>query len=293
MDYRRLIEQHRRRKADVTISVIPVGQEEARAFGILKMDRGGRIREFHEKPQEEGLLESLEADSRHLSAEAVAAKRLLLGSMGIYLFGKEPLLELLADRSNIDFGRHLIPAAIRKMRVYGQVFEGYWEDIGTISNFYRANIALGRREAPFSFYEPRYPIYTRPRFLPPSRVMGASVSDSVVAEGCLIEAASISGSVIGVRSVIGRGATIIDSVLMGSDYYESELVEEASQKVPIGIGEGATVERAIIDKNARIGAGARIVNADRHRDEDGPNYYIREGIVIIPKNFLVEPGQVI
>jgi glucose-1-phosphate adenylyltransferase len=293
LDYRRLLEEHRRQKADVTIAVIPVSRESARAFGILKMDRRGRLTEFHEKPQEERELAGLAADASHLSPQAVAAGRTLLASMGIYIFRKEPLLELLADRNNIDFGRHLIPAAIRQKRVFGQVFEGYWEDIGTINNFYHANIALGRRGAPFSFYEARAPIYTRPRFLPPSRLIEAAVADSVVAEGCLIEAAHIKGSVIGVRSIIGRGARLTDVVLMGADYYEEELEETARRPVAIGIGEQAVIERAIIDKNARIGAGARIVNAEGKSDEDGPNYYIRDGIVIIPKNFTVEPGQVI
>ncbi len=294
LDYGRLIEEHRRRKADVTLSVIPVGREQARSFGILKMDARGRIREFHEKPQEAAELDSLETDPRHLSKEAVAAGRTLMGSMGIYIFRKEPLLELLADRGNIDFGRHLIPSAIDQMKVYGQVFEGYWEDIGTISNFYRANLAVARKDAPFSFYDPRFPIYTRPRFLPPSRIVEADVHDSLVAEGCLIEAAHITGSVVGVRSIIGRGACITDSVLMGADYYESELAEAAAgAEVAIGIGEQVVIERAIVDKNARIGAGARIVNLEGRQDEDGPNYYIREGIVIIPKNAVIRPGQVI
>jgi glucose-1-phosphate adenylyltransferase len=294
LDYRRLLEEHRRRRADATIAVIPVAREETRAFGILKMDRRGRLTRFHEKPQEEGELAGLATDQSRLSPEARAAgQKLWLASMGIYIFRKEPLLELLADRNNIDFGRHLIPAAIKRLRVFGHVFEGYWKDIGTIGNFYQANIALGRRGAPFSFYEARAPIYTRPRFLPPSRLIEATVADSVVAEGCLIEAAHISGSVVGVRSIVGRGARLAGVVLMGADYYEEELEEAARRPVAIGIGEGAVIERAIIDKNARIGAGARIVNAEGKTDEDGPNYYIRDGIVIIPKNFTVEPGQVI
>lgn len=293
LDYRRLIEEHRRRQADVTIAVIPVHPRQAAAFGILKMDRRGRLTEFHEKPQDEGLLARLAADPRHLSPQAQAAGKTLLASMGIYLFGKEPLLELLADRGNIDFGRHLIPAAIKGMRVFGQVFEGYWEDIGTIGNFYQANIGLGRREAPFSFYDARAPIYTRPRFLPPSRLIEATVAASIVAEGCLIEAATITGSVIGVRSLIGRGASVTDCVLMGADYYESELQEAAPGAVPIGLGEGVVARRAIIDKNARIGAGAKIINQEGRQEEDGPNYFIRDGIVIIPKNFTVAPGQLI
>jgi len=292
MDYRGLIEAHRGRKADVTIATIPVTREQARAFGIMRMDGQGCLTEFHEKPQDDQLLDSLSADPRYLSPEAVSQGRELLGSMGIYVFRKEPLLELLADRGNIDFGRHLIPAAIERLRVFGTVFEGYWEDIGTINNFYRANLALGRADAPFRFWDPHFPIYTRPRFLPPTRLAGTMVAESIVAEGCIVEAASIAGSVIGVRSVIGRGAQVRDSVIIGADYYESEL-EDAHPDVPLGIGEGAVIERAIVDKNARIGAGARIVNARGVAEEDGANYYIRDGIVIIPKRFVVEPGQVI
>ncbi|MFH0811017.1 MAG: glucose-1-phosphate adenylyltransferase [Pseudomonadota bacterium] len=292
MDYSSFIAVHRERQADVTIAVLPMHPDKAAAFGILKMDRDGWIREFHEKSEDSRLLAGLEADPEQLGPEAVSQGRRLLGSMGIYVFRKEPLLELLADRANIDFGRHLIPAAIRQARVRGYIFEGYWEDIGTISNFYRANVAMTRKDAPFSFHDARLPIYTRPRFLPPSRV-AAEVSGSIIAEGCLIEAASIVESVIGVRSIIGQGTSIRESVLMGADYYECELADFGRAEVPIGIGEQAVIERAIIDKNARIGAGAKIVNTQGRSHEDGPNYYIRDGIVIIPKNFTVKPGQVI
>lgn len=288
MDYRAFVEEHRRRRAEVSIAVKPVGREQAPGLGILKMAPDGRIVDFREKPQPGPQLEELRLPG--------AGEERYLASMGIYLFEPQVLTSLLMANQKEDFGKHIIPDAIQKVGVYAHFFDGYWEDIGTIRSFFEANLALTSPEPHFEFYQHKAPIYTRPRFLPGARVEGCQIERSIIAEGSHIRAQRISNSVIGVRSIIGLGARVTDTVMMGADFYDTpaDLERHATHHTPaIGIGAGSVIERAIIDKNARIGAGVRITNPNRIQEAEGKDYYIRDGIVVVAKNGVIPAGTVI
>jgi glucose-1-phosphate adenylyltransferase len=288
MDYRGLIDFHRRRKAAITIAVLPVSIEDAPRFGILKTENGGRIVAFQEKPSDPEALAGLE--SWHGAAKPY------LASMGLYLFRTEVLMRLLEGNGGDDFGRHIIPAAIESQRVYAYPFEGYWEDIGTISTFYEANLALTHPEPAFDFYDPDQPIYTRCRFLPASRIDGCRLERAVVSEGCKLRAADIEECVIGLRSIVLPGAQLRRVVMMGADFYETEEQKAENHRLGrphIGIGEDARIERAIIDKNARIGPGVVIRSHAEEEDRDEELYSIRDGIVVIPKDATILEGMAI
>ncbi|MBI2504528.1 MAG: glucose-1-phosphate adenylyltransferase [Candidatus Latescibacteria bacterium] len=289
MDYRAFVEEHRQRRAEVSIAVKPVGRDQAPGLGILKMAPDGRIADFREKPQPGPQLEELRLPGP-------AGEERYLASMGIYLFEPQVLTSLLMADKKEDFGKHVIPAAIQKVGVYAHLFDGYWEDIGTIRSFYDANLALTSPEPHFEFYQHKAPIYTRPRFLPGARIEGCQIERSIIAEGSHIRAQRISNSVIGVRSIIGLGARVSDTVMMGADFYDTpaDLERHTSSNTPaIGIGAGSVIERAIIDKNARIGAGVVIANASRIQEADGKDYYIRDGIVVVAKNGVIPSGTAI
>jgi glucose-1-phosphate adenylyltransferase len=288
MDFAKLVDQHSARKSDISVCVIPVEEDKAPGFGILKMDRTGRMTEFHEKPKEPKTIDRLKVDVGALKAAGGCPERPLLASMGIYLFHTDILVDVLKDETKLDFGRDIIPAALTKYKVDGYIFNGYWEDIGTIGAFYRANLDLAAPCPKFNFYDSQAPIYTHPRFLPASRMESCRVLNSIISEGCSIREAKITNSVIGIRTVIDRKAEISESLVMGADAYETR-----STGVPVGIGAGSRIRDAIIDKNARIGQGVRIENSRGLQNFDGGNYYIRDGIVIIPKNAIVEDGTVI
>jgi glucose-1-phosphate adenylyltransferase len=288
MDFAKLIEQHLAHKADVSVCVIPVEEEKAAGFGILKMDARGRMTEFNEKPKDPKLIERLKVDVEAWKEAGVSSARPLLASMGIYLFKADVLVDVLKDETKLDFGRDIIPAALARHNVYGYIFNGYWEDIGTIGAFYRANLDLTADCPSFNFYDPEAPIYTHPRFLPASRMENCRIQASIISEGCSIRDAKIVNSVIGIRTFVDRRAEITNSLVMGSDFYDSD-----SLGVPVGIGANSKVRDAIIDKNARIGRNVRIENSRQLRDFDGGNFYIRDGIVIIPKSAVVEDGTVI
>ncbi len=288
MDYGEFIEFHRDRRADVTVAAQPVALADAPRFGVLKTDEEGRTTSFHEKPLPEEL-DALEC--------IPGSERPCLASMGIYIFRSDVLREVLEESQAEDFGRQIIPAAIEGRRVYAFLFDGYWEDIGTIRAFYEANLALTLPNPPFDFFNPKYPIYTRPRFLPPSRADGCHLDRSVLAEGCIIEKADIRESVIGLRSIIGPDAHVTRTVMMGADFYEmpDRKVENRRQGIPdVGIGPGCRVEGAIIDKNARIGVGV-IVRPHETETElvETEDYVIQDGIVVIPKNAVIPDGTVI
>jgi len=288
MDYGEFVELHREKRADVTIAVQPVGRADVSRFGILKTDEDGRITSFHEKPSASELdgLESL-AD----------ADRPYLASMGVYVFRQDVLQDVLEGSDAEDFGRQIIPAAIKNRRVYAFPFDGYWEDIGTIRAFYEANLAFTLSDSPFDFYYPGYPIYTRPRFLPPSHADGCDLERTVLAEGCLLQDSDIRESVIGLRSIIGPDARITRTVMMGADFYETpkRMAENRGLERPdVGIGRGCIIEGVIIDKNARIGEGVTI--RPHEPDEEmveTENYVIRDGIVVIPKNAVIPDGTII
>jgi len=299
MDYRNFLKRHFETDADVTISVIPSTPEAAQDFGLLKTDGSGRIIEFKEKPKGEAL-EAMRVvtTSLGLSPEEAMA-RPYLASMGIYVFKYALLEQLLAqDPTALDFGRNIIPSAIECCNVQAFMFDGYWEDIGTINAFYEANIDLTSPMPKFNLFNADAPIFTRSRYLPPSKIHNCEIRNSIIAEGCIINSATILRSIIGLRSRIESGAKIESSIIMGSDYYQSieDMRSEIKAGIPrIGIGEDTVIRRAIIDKNTRIGSGVRLVNESgiETMDGEGGNYFIRDRIIIVPKNAMIPDGTVV
>jgi len=299
MDYRDFLEKHYNTNADVTVSVIPCEAKTASEFGLLKTDENGRIIEFKEKPKGDDLL-SMQVDTTKLGLDANdAAHRPFLASMGIYVFKYERLESLLAEDTKwVDFGREIIPAAIKSGQVQAHMFDGYWEDIGTIGAFYQANLDLTTKIPKFNLFDADAPVYTRARYLPPSKIEGTQVDDSIIGDGCIINGAKITNCVVGLRSRISKGVQIDSSYIMGADYYQTfdDMRRDLKNEVPsVGIGEGSVVRRAIIDKNARIGTGTRLLNEAGvvEADSEDKSYYIRDGIIIIPKNSVIKAGTVI
>ena len=288
MDYSRFIRFHQERRADVTIGTIPIAERDAYRFGILKADARGRIITFQEKPQKAEELAGLESSDRD--------DQPYLASMGIYVFRIDVLAHLLEVNSGDDFGHHIVPAAIDYTRACAFPFHGYWQDIGTISAFYEANLALARPDPPFDFYDPHRPIYTRSRFLPASRVDGCRLERVVVAEGCRLYDADMEECIIGLRSMVRPGSRLEQVVMMGADYYEDEEEKKGNRYLGrplVGIGEEAHIAGAIIDKNARIGKGVVIHPHQGEPDREEDRYVIRDGIVVIPKNAIVPDGSII
>ena len=299
MDYREFLRRHDETGADVTVSVIPVVRESAEEFGLLKTDEAGRITQFREKPKGDSLEEMRVDTSRFGLGAEEAARRPFLASMGIYVFNYKQLTEMLSRNTKwVDFGREIIPAAIDCCNVQAHIFNSYWEDIGTISAFYKANLDLATPLPKFNFFDSEALIYTRARYLPPSKVHDCDVADSILTEGCIINGARITRSVVGLRSRIDTGAQIEEAVLMGADFYQSieEMREDLNAGRPrIGIGRGAIIRRAIIDKNARIGANVRLINEQGIENFDSldGSYFIRDRIIIVPKNATVNDGTTV
>ena len=292
MDYRAFLGEHQERGAEVSIAVKPVTRQQAPGLGILKVAEDGRIMEFCEKPQTEAELDELRLDP----PPGDDPEECYLASMGIYLFEPEVMTSLLMSDDREDFGKHIIPGAIHKVGVYAHTFQGHWEDIGTIGTFYQANLALTDLEPAFEFHHPETPIYTHPRYLAGTHLDRCQVHQSIVADGSFVCDAEIERSIIGIRSIIGRGVRISNTVMMGADFYETRLDKErnaARGQPDIGIGADVVIDRAIIDKNARIGDGVVIRNAGGVEVADGEGYCIREGIVVIPKNAAIPAGTVI
>mgnify|MGYP003886056899 FL=1 len=294
MKYEEMIAQHDESGADITVATYPVTREECEGFGVLATDSEGTIRAFREKPASDEDISDLELPGA--MKERWGTDKGFLASMGIYVFRVSALQAYLADSSLIDFGRDILPKAIHSHKVSAHVFGGYWEDIGTIRAFYEANLMLTEEDSPFRFYVPEAPIFTRPRFLPPSVLREGHVERSLIAEGSLVLGARVVRSIIGLRSWLQPGCRVEDAIIMGADFYE---VHEKRQEVvdrggiPLGIGEGASICRAIIDKNARIGAGAVIHGAPDRPDEDHGDWVVRDGIVIVAKGATVPPGAVL
>jgi glucose-1-phosphate adenylyltransferase len=301
MDYRKFVERHRETGADITLSVVPMDEKRASDFGLMKIDASGRVIDFCEKPKGDALA-AMQVDTTILGLNAEEAKASpYIASMGIYVFKKEALIKLLRQNPDYtDFGKEIIPNAAKDNNIQAYLFKGYWEDIGTIESFYDANLALTHQPHPaFSFYEEDAPIYTRHRFLPPSKFLDAQVTESIVGEGCILKKCRVHHSVLGVRSRIEEGCVIEDSLLMGADYYQNSTdksnVPYSNEYVPIGIGANTTIRRAIIDKNAHIGRDVQIVNKDRVEDADRENlgFIIRNGIVVVVKNAIIPDGMII
>lgn len=300
MDYSKFVKHHRETNADITLSVVPIDEKRASAFGLMKIDDHGRIIDFSEKPEGDAL-KNMQVDTSILGLNPEDAKKSpYIASMGIYVFKKEVLHKLLkANTKQTDFGKEIIPAAAKDHKVQAYLYNGYWEDIGTIEAFYDANLALNKQPKPeFSFYEEKAPIYTRARYLPPSKILDSEITDSMVSEGCILKKCRISNCVLGVRSRVESDSIIEDSLLMGSDFYEMAEEREAKLNkgsIPLGIGSGSTIRRAIIDKNARIGKNVKIINKD-HVDEanhEDEGFLIRNGIVVVLKNAVIKDNTVI
>jgi len=291
MNYGELIEAHTDSNADITIATQPVDARAATQMGIFRFDAAGRIVAFEEKPAPE----RLHAIGRSIPPGAEFAahsdEQPFMASMGIYVFSRPVMLELLEREPGHDFGRELIPAALDRYRVKPYLYRGYWADVGTIESFYQASVMLGRPAAPFRFWDPKYPIYTHLRQLPGSRLTDCVVRNSVVVDGCFLDRCQIDEAVVGLRSHIRSGTTITRSVLLGADFYEDADPPEGLPK--LGIGHDVVLDRVIVDKNARIGDGARLVNERGVEHADGDGYYIRGGIIVVPKGGVIPSGTVV
>jgi glucose-1-phosphate adenylyltransferase len=284
MDYAQMVHFHVEKNADITVAVHPVAAQDAPRLGLLRCDQDDRILAFVEKSRDEDILAQFATQGN--------VERPFLGSMGIYLFNIDSLIEALDGTTYEDFGSQIIPNMISTHKIYGFSFDGFWVDIGTIRSFYETNLALTQADAPFNFHDPISPIYTRSRFLPGSVIAGGSLDNVLIAEGCLIQNASITHSVIGVRSQVADGVSLKDSVLMGSDYFDSPGVTLPGG-VPLGIGKNSQVEGAIIDKNVRMGESVIIQPFPRGTDLETDNWVVQDGVVVIPKNTVLHPGTYI
>lgn len=296
MDYSYFIEEHRAKNADVSVSVIPCDEGRASSFGLLKTDDEGRVIEFSEKPKGEAL-HAMRVDTTKLGLNAAEAEqRPYIASMGVYLFKYDVLREMLKDEQYKDFGGEVIPAAIGNYNVRGYLFKGYWEDIGTIRSFYHANLDMASVVPKFNLFNADYPIYTRPRYLPSTKFIDCQIRDSLISDGCILNHASLSRCVIGIRSRIEKYTQMENTLMMGADDFQSieDLDRDRELGLPwVGIGEHTFIRNAIIDKNVRIGSNVRIVNEASHEHLDGDNFFIREGIVIVPKGATITNGTVI
>ena len=297
MDYRKTLAVHNETNADITVSVIPMNKEVTSGLGILQADANGRITDFVEKPQTDEELQQLSVEPDVFTTRGIEPKgREYIASMGIYIFNRNVLQEVLQDDSNVDFGKDIIPKCIKTHSVSAYFFDGYWEDIGTIRSFYSANIALTDESPEFNFYDEQSPIYSNRRHLPSTKVNSSSIRSSILAEGSIIDDSELDRTIVGIRSIISSGSRVYQSVLMGADFYESNTLraENAQSGRPhVGIGEKCLIQNAIIDKNARIGDNAVIANTKNLDNYDSDDYYIRDGIVIVPKDATIPPDTVI
>jgi glucose-1-phosphate adenylyltransferase len=286
MDFCEMIDAHIESGADITIAAQPVSPDDATEMGIFLFDERGQIGGFEEKPTPARLAEMGTSIPRGSAAGGVTPEKPFVASMGIYVFSRDMLLEILQE-PGIDFGKEIIPKALGHYQVNPYIFRGYWADVGTIDAFYQANIQLTHRGAPFDFFHPRRPIYTHPRFLPGTRAYSCRVDTSIVAEGCYLDQCEITDSIVGIRTHVESGARITRSILLGADYYEEE---GAAGAIPLGIGRDVVLDRVIVDKNARVADGVRLVNDASLDHADGDGYYIRNGIIIVPKGAEVKAG---
>jgi glucose-1-phosphate adenylyltransferase len=291
MDYCELVDAHKATKADITIAAQPVDPDTATQMGIFRFAEDGQISAFEEKPNAARLGQIGRSIPHGATFAQHTDEQPFMASMGIYVFSRSALLEMLDREPGHDFGRELIPNALGKYRVKPYLYRGYWADVGTIESFYEANVMLGKPAAPFRFWDPRQPIYTHLRHLPASRLTDCHVVDSIVAEGCFLDRCTVSSSVVGVRSTVLSGSTITNSVLLGADWYEE--TGNGGERPVVGIGRDCVLDRVIVDKNARIGDGSRLVNEKRVENGDGVGYYIRGGLIVVPKDAVIPPGTVV
>ncbi len=289
MDFREVLKQHIETNADMTLATIPVAREAAKDLGLMHTNESRRIVRFEEKPKDPEVLSAMAIPPSLLKELGLPmGEELFQASMGIYIFNREVLVEAL-NNDFVDFGKDIVPDMLSKFRVHAYIFQGYWEDIGTIRAFFEANLQLTNPVPEFNFFDTVTPIYTHARFLPGSKINGATLRQAILADGCIIDNAHLERSVIGIRSYIKSGTTVRNSIIMGADFYDAD--QAARGNTPeLGIGKNCTIDHAIIDKNARIGDGAVITPDGKPANFDGPNYYIRDGIVIVPKGAVIEAG---
>jgi glucose-1-phosphate adenylyltransferase len=292
MDFGELIEAHIDSQADITIAAQPVTTDDASSMGVFRFDTDGHIVGFEEKPHQSRLAELGSSVPAGVRSRSLAPDRPFMASMGIYVFSRDILLDLIESHPGVDFGKEIIPAALATQRVHPYFYRGYWADVGTVRSFYDANLLLTRRGAPFNFFHPRRPIYTHPRFLPASKVYSSSIDEAIVAEGGYLDHCTVRESVVGIRMNVAHGARITRSVLLGADVYdEGPGTEDGLPR--LGVGRDAVLDRVIVDKNARIGDGVRLVNERSVPEADGDGYCIREGIIVVHKNAVIPPGTVV
>jgi glucose-1-phosphate adenylyltransferase len=288
MDLGELIDAHIETGADITIAAQPVSAADATDMGILRFDGSGQIAGFEEKPKPDRLAAIGTSAPPGTPAVPLTPDKPFVASMGIYVFSRDVLHEILAADRAVDFGREIIPHALTTQRVHAYLYRGFWADVGTVRSFFDVNLMLTRRGGPFNFFHPRRPIYTRPRFLPAARIHECTIDQALIAEGAFIDTCEIRESVVGIRTMMQRGAKVTRSVLLGADFYE-----EPGGELPLGIGRNAVLDGVIVDKNARIGEGARLVNERGIQNADGDGYYIRSGVIVVPKGGVVKPGTVV
>ncbi len=296
MDFADVVTQHIVTGAEITIATMPVGRNDAKSLGIMQIDDTNRITNFVEKPKEDAALDKLKIPAEMQTALGIkGGGDNFLASMGIYVFNRKVICELL-DNPLSDFGKHIIPHAIQSRRVFSYVFQGYWEDIGTIRSFFEANLDLVSELPRFNFFDMSAPIFSRPRYLPGSKINGAQIDHAVISDGCIINRASINRTIVGLRTIVGSGTELNRTIVLGSDYYEAQESVEKNEKEGrprIGIGEHCKIENAIIDKNARIGNNVVISPVGKPENVDHALYFIRDGIVVIPKDAVIPHGTVI
>ncbi|HEV3260759.1 MAG TPA: glucose-1-phosphate adenylyltransferase [Gemmataceae bacterium] len=299
MDFRQVLKTHREHKADVTIAVLPVTREQAAGFGMVRLDDQGRVAGFVEKPQTDEQLAPVRIPAEWLARHGISGgDRQYLASMGIYLFNRRVLFDLLkAEPLAADFGKEVFPRSIKTHRVQAHLFDGYWEDLGTVKSYHEANLALAGDDPPFDFHSPEGVIYTRMRFLPASRVSGATLEQCLVSDGCVVQSGTrMTRCVVGVRSRIGRDVVLNDTVIIGADRFETDAERAANRARDIPdftVGDGSVIERAVLDKDCRVGRNVHITNRSNVQEDEGQNYVIRDGIVVIPRAIVVPDGTVI
>ena len=278
---------------DITIAAQPVSIDDASGMGIFRFDRTGQISAFEEKPNRERLGQIGRSIPAGASMGGYTAEKPFVASLGVYVFSRDVLLEILNQDQSKDFGREVIPAALGRYNVQAYLFRGYWADVGTVRSFYDANIMLTRPGAPFTFYDADRPIYTHPRFLPGARIVDCTVKNAIIAEGCYVETGTIEDSIVGIRATIKAGCSVRRSVLLGADYYEDDALAPTSSGPALGIGRNVVLDGVIVDKNARIGDNCRLTNEQKLETFDGDGFCIRDGIVVVPKDASVKAGTIV
>jgi glucose-1-phosphate adenylyltransferase len=299
MDYGELLKTHADANADITIAVLPVPESHVAGFGILQMEETGHIKSFIEKPRvAEKEHEPFYTPGEWIEARGIKAEgRHYLASMGIYLFKREVLLDLLSDPQATDFGRDVFQKHYQRLNVFAHLFDGYWEDLGTIKSYHQSALDLARDKPAFEFYHPDGPIYTRMRFLPSARISGATIKESLISDGCVVQSGTtMHHSLLGVRSRVGERCRILETVIIGADRFETDEERERNRNdgLPnMNVGSDCHIERAILDKDCRVGNHVTINYRGKEANVDGDCFYIRDGIVVIPKGTVVPDGKVI